>query len=45
MQAIARVNRVLRDKLGGLVLDYLGLAKEFEAWLTTSAENSGGVKI
>ena len=26
MQAIARVNRVFRDKLGGLVVDYLGLA-------------------
>ena len=27
MQAIARVNRVFRDKPGGLVVDYLGLAK------------------
>src|SRR6266576_2206536 len=26
MQAIARVNRVFRDKPGGLVVDYLGLA-------------------
>jgi len=25
MQAIARVNRVFRDKPGGLVVDYLGL--------------------
>ena len=28
MQAIARVNRVFRDKPGGLVVDYLGLAQE-----------------
>ena len=26
MQAIARVNRVFRDKQGGLIVDYLGLA-------------------
>jgi len=30
MQAIARVNRVFRDKEGGLVLDYLGLSGAFE---------------
>ena len=28
MQAIARVNRVLKDKKGGLVVDYLGLAEQ-----------------
>jgi type I restriction enzyme, R subunit len=28
MQAIARVNRVFRDKPGGLVVDYLGIADE-----------------
>ena len=28
MQAIARVNRVFKDKPGGLVVDYLGLANE-----------------
>ena len=28
MQAIARVNRVFRDKPGGLVVDYLGLSQE-----------------
>jgi len=27
MQAIARVNRVFKDKPGGLVVDYLGLAR------------------
>jgi hypothetical protein len=31
MQAIARVNRVFKDKPGGLVVDYLGLADEAEA--------------
>ena len=30
MQAIARVNRVFRDKPGGLVVDYLGLADELK---------------
>ena len=33
MQAIARVNRVFRDKPGGLVVDYLGLAHELKAAL------------
>ena len=27
MQAIARVNRVFNDKAGGLVVDYIGIAK------------------
>ena len=31
MQAIARVNRVFKDKPGGLVVDYLGLAARAEA--------------
>jgi type I restriction enzyme, R subunit len=30
MQAIARVNRVFRDKPGGLIVDYLGLAAELK---------------
>jgi type I restriction enzyme R subunit len=30
MQAIARVNRVFRDKPGGLIVDYLGLATELQ---------------
>jgi type I restriction enzyme R subunit len=42
MQAIARVNRVFRDKPGGLVVDYLGLAHELKAALATYTE-SGGV--
>ena len=35
MQAIARVNRVFRDKPGGLVVDYLGLAHELKRALAT----------
>ena len=42
MQAIARVNRVFRDKPGGLVVDYLGLAHELKRALATYTE-SGGV--
>jgi type I restriction enzyme R subunit len=30
MQAIARVNRVFRDKPGGLVVDYIGIANELK---------------
>jgi type I restriction enzyme R subunit len=41
MQAIARVNRVFRDKPGGLVVDYLGLAHELKAALATYTENGG----
>ena len=42
MQAIARVNRVFKDKPGGLVVDYLGLAQELKQALATYTE-SGGV--
>ena len=35
MQAIARVNRVFKDKPGGLVVDYLGLADELKQALAT----------
>jgi type I restriction enzyme R subunit len=41
MQAIARVNRVFRDKPGGLVVDYLGLAHELKAALKTYTESGG----
>ncbi len=41
MQAIARVNRVFKDKPGGLVVDYLGLADELKAALATYAESGG----
>ena len=30
MQAIARVNRVFKDKPGGLIVDYLGLGDQLK---------------
>jgi type I restriction enzyme R subunit len=41
MQAIARVNRVFRDKPGGLVVDYLGLTHELKTALKTYTESGG----
>ncbi len=41
MQAIARVNRVFRDKPGGLVVDYLGLADQLKKALVTYTESGG----
>jgi type I restriction enzyme, R subunit len=41
MQAIARVNRVFKDKPGGLVVDYLGLADELRHALATYTESGG----
>lgn len=41
MQAIARVNRVFRDKPGGLVVDYLGLADQLKSALATYTESGG----
>jgi type I restriction enzyme R subunit len=41
MQAIARVNRVFKDKPGGLVVDYLGLAPELKEALATYTESGG----
>jgi type I restriction enzyme R subunit len=41
MQAIARVNRVFRDKPGGLVVDYLGLAHELKKALAAYSESGG----
>jgi type I restriction enzyme R subunit len=40
MQAIARVNRVFRDKPGGLVVDYLGIANELRKALADYTESS-----
>ena len=39
MQAIARVNRVFKDKPGGLVVDYLGLAQDLKQALATYKES------
>ena len=41
MQAIARVNRVFRDKPGGLIVDYLGLAHELKRALATYTGSGG----
>ena len=41
MQAIARVNRVFRDKPGGLIVDYLGLAHELKQALAIYTESGG----
>lgn len=41
MQAIARVNRVFRDKPGGLIVDYLGLADQLKRALATYTESGG----
>lgn len=42
MQAIARVNRVFRDKEGGLVVDYLGLADQLREAVARYTESGGG---
>jgi type I restriction enzyme R subunit len=41
MQAIARVNRVFKDKPGGLVVDYLGLGDELKKALATYTQSGG----
>ena len=41
MQAIARVNRVFKDKPGGLVVDYLGLAPDLKQALATYTQSGG----
>ena len=41
MQAIARVNRVFKDKPGGLIVDYLGLADQLKQALATYTESGG----
>lgn len=38
MQAIARVNRVFKDKPGGLIVDYLGLADQLRQALSAYTE-------
>ena len=41
MQAIARVNRVYKDKEGGLIVDYLGIATSLKEALATYTESGG----
>jgi len=41
MQAIARVNRVFRDKPGGLIVDYIGFAPDLKKALAVYTESGG----
>ncbi|MFM2335262.1 MAG: hypothetical protein RIS91_1265, partial [Bacteroidota bacterium] len=41
MQAIARVNRVYKDKEGGLVVDYIGIANDLKRALSLYTESGG----
>jgi type I restriction enzyme R subunit len=41
MQAIARVNRVYKDKPGGLIVDYLGIADELRRAMANYTESGG----
>ncbi len=41
MLAIARVNRVCREKQGGLIVDYLGLADQLKQALAAYTESGG----
>ena len=41
MQAIARVNRVFKDKPGGLVVDYLGVANELKRAIDEYTDSEG----
>ena len=41
MQTIARVNRVFKDKPGGLIVDYLGIAQELKQAVTTYTASGG----
>ena len=41
MQAIARVNRVYKDKAGGLIVDYLGIAADLKEALSFYSDAGG----
>lgn len=41
MQAIARVNRVYKDKKGGLIVDYLGIAADLKEALSFYSDSGG----
>jgi type I restriction enzyme R subunit len=41
MQAIARVNRIFRDKPGGLIVDYIGIASDLKNALATYTLSGG----
>jgi len=41
MQAIARVNRIFRDKPGGLIVDYIGIASDLKNALAVYTQSGG----
>ena len=41
MQAIARVNRVYKDKPGGLIVDYIGIGQELRSAMGTYLQSGG----
>ena len=41
MQAIARVNRIFKDKKGGLIVDYIGIASKLKEVMATYTESGG----
>ena len=41
MQAIARVNRVYKDKPGGLIVDYIGIGQDLRSAMQTYVESGG----
>ncbi len=43
MQTIARANRVFRDKVNGLIVDYVGVFRDLEKALAIYAPSAGGV--
>jgi type I restriction enzyme R subunit len=45
MQAIARVNRVFKDKPGGLVVDYIGIGHELKQALKDYTDSKGKGKL
>lgn len=45
MQAIARVNRVFKDKTGGLIVDYIGIAHDLKKAVSTYTQEGGKGKV
>ena len=41
MQAIARVNRVYKDKPGGLIVDYIGIGQDLRNAMATYLQSGG----
>jgi len=45
MQAIARVNRVYKDKPGGLIVDYIGIGQDLRSAMKTYTESGGAGNV